>query len=265
MSRKYQSICSIFLLVMLGHICVAQVFPSRTNRLVNDYTSTLSSAEMENLTILLEQYEKSSSIEIAIVLMQDLGGETTPNYAFQLGEKWGIGKSGTDNGALMLVNMGDREIWIATGYGLEGSLPDAIVKRIVENDILPQFRQDRIYSGLKAGVESIIAATNGEYEGASGGDDSDMAQALAVLCIILLVFGISWAIKAVQVKEYARVNHLSFWAAWALLNSAASSHKGSWSTFSGGRGFSGGGFSGGSSFGGFGGGSFGGGGAGGRW
>lgn len=255
----------MLVLLMLPFIGIAQEFPARTNRLVNDYTSTLSGAEIENLTILLEQYEKSSSIEIAIVLMQNLDGETTPNYAFQLGEKWGIGKSGTDNGALMLVNMGDREIWIATGYGLEGSLPDAIVKRIVENDILPQFRQDRYYSGLAAGVESIIAATKGEYEGASAGVDNEMAQAMVILGIILLVFGISWGLKAVQVKKYARVNRLSFWAAWALLNSTTARHTGSWATFSGGRGFSGGGFGGGSSFGGFGGGSFGGGGAGGRW
>jgi uncharacterized protein len=253
-------------LAIIQNFAFAQEFPERTNRLVNDFSSTLSKEEVYELNTVLEEHENSSSIEIAIVLMPTLDGYPIEDYAFQLGEKWGIGKGTTDNGALILVSVSEHKLWIATGYGLEGSLPDGLIHRIVKDDIVPQFKAGSYFEGLKAGSEAIMLATKGEYEGQK---KVNPEKTFGLLGIILLVFLVIWIVKAMQVKQYATMNHLTFWAAWALLNSASSKHSGSWSDFSGGRGhFGGGGFSGGGGgggFGGFGGGSFGGGGAGGSW
>jgi uncharacterized protein len=260
---NFRRLLPLLLTLLLPLALLAQQFPERTDRLVNDFTGTLSAQESAELTALLEGYERESSIEIAIVIISTLDGYEISQYTFDLGEKWGIGKGGTDNGALLLVSRGDRKMWIATGYGLEGALPDALVSRIITNDILPRFKQDDYFGGLKAGALAIMQATKGEYVGTPRASSGGSVNIFLVMGIMLVIFLFVWGIKAAQVKEYARVNHLSFWAAWALLNSATSRHSGSYRHFSGGgSGFSGGG---GGGFGGFGGGSFGGGGAGGSW
>jgi uncharacterized protein len=256
----------LLLSLLLPLTLLAQDFPKRTDRLVNDFTNTLSKQEVRELSALLEGYERESSIEVAVVIIPTLDGHDIAQYTFDLGEKWGIGKGDTDNGALMLVSRKERKIWIATGYGLEGTLPDALVSRIISNEILPRFKQDDYFGGLKAGSLAIIQATEGEYVGRPPSGEMPASQGIGIIVMVLLVFLMIWGIRAMQVKEYAKVNHLSFWAAWALLNSAATKHGGAYGTFSSGRGFGGGGFSGGGGgFGGFGGGSFGGGGAGGGW
>lgn len=254
----------LLLLLLMPMALWAQDFPERTDRLVNDFSNTLTRDEIADLNQLLEGYERESSIEIAIVLLPTLNGYEISQYTFDLGEKWGIGKSGTDNGALILVSVGDRKIWIATGYGLEGALPDGLVSRIIREQVLPRFKENDYHGGLRAASESVIQATRGEYQGQKRINPSKTTG--LVILIVLLVWLIIWMTAVKKARKYARLNNVGFWAAWALLNSARTKHTGSWSSFSGGRGFSGGGFSGGGGgFGGFGGGSFGGGGAGGSW
>ena len=239
---------------------IAQEFPTRSDRLVNDYSNTLTASEIQMLEKKLVDYDQESSVQIAIVLMRTLNGYPIDDYAFQLGEKWGVGQAGTNTGALILVSMEERKMWIATGYGLEATLTDALAKRIIENEMKPRFRNSDYAGGLAAASDAIIEVTRGEYQG-NGGSEKH-APPIAALLFILLVFAFIWLIKAKQVRDYAHVNNIGFWSAWMLLNSANQRHTGSWRNFSGGSGgFSGGG----GGFGGFGGGSFGGGGAGGSW
>lgn len=249
----------IFLLAIPFSV-FSQNFPARSNRLVNDFTGTLSSSEITQLEQKLVAYDKESSVQIAIVIIKSLDGYEISDYAFELGEKWGVGRSGKDNGALILVSMSDRKMWIATGYGLEATLTDAMCKRIIENEMKPRFRQNDYAGGLSAASDAMILATRGEYQGEGGSGDGAAAPIVSLLFIVL-VFGLIWLIKAKQVRDYSRVNNIGFWAAWMLLNSASRNHSGSYGSFRGGSG----GFSGGGGFGGFGGGSFGGGGAGGSW
>ncbi len=254
----------IFLVILILAIpfsSFSQDFPERSNRLVTDYSNTLTKQELQDLESRLIAYDRESSVQIAIVMMKTLDGHPIDDYAFGLGEKWGVGRSGKDNGALVLVSMEERKIWIATGYGLEATLTDALCKRIIENEIRPAFKKSDYHGGLVAGTEAMIRATRGEYQG-EGGTGASKSTPFGSFAFILLIFFIIWLVKAMQVRRYARLNHVGFWAAWMLLNASRRSHGGSWSSFSGGSGgFSGGG----SSFGGFGGGSFGGGGAGGSW
>lgn len=238
----------------------AQQFPEKSNQLVNDYTGTLSSTDTRALEQKLVAYDQESSVQIAIVIINSLDGYEISQYAFDLGEKWGVGQAGNDNGALILVSMEDRKMWIATGYGLEATVPDALAKRIVENEMKPRFRNGDFAGGLAAASDAIILATRGEYQGSAQGGNRE-GTPIPFVVVIIFVFAFVWFIKASQVRKYARVNNMGFWAAWMLLNASSRRHSGSWSSFSGG----GGGFSGGGGFGGFGGGSFGGGGAGGSW
>lgn len=255
----------LFILILLLPLgAFSQEFPKKSKRLVNDYSNTLSKSEINDLEQLLVDYDRESSVQIAIVLMKTLDGYPIDEYAFKLGEKWGIGQGETDNGALILLSIEERKMWIATGYGIEGSLTDAHAKRIVENEMKPRFKKGDFHGGLKAASETIILATRGEYEGQGGNGNEDPKPVIfLVIGVIAFFWFIFWGIAALEAKNYARVNGLTFWAAWALLNASRRNHGGSWSSFSGGSGgFSGGG---GGSFGGFGGGSFGGGGAGGSW
>jgi len=249
-------------------LSLAQNFPARSNRLVNDYTNTLSSSEIQTLEEKLVAYDNGTSVQIAIVIIQTLDGYEISNYAFELGEKWGIGQGGTNNGALILVSIDDRKMWIATGYGLESTLTDALCKRIIENEMKPRFRQGDFAGGLSAAADAIISVTKGEYSGqGDGGQDDPLPIVITVIALIIGIWILITIAAVSQARKYARLNNMGFWAAWMLLNAARKKHTDSWSSFSGGRGhfggFSGGGGVGG--FGGFGGGSFGGGGAGGSW
>jgi len=253
------------LLILIPLSGFAQEFPVKPEppRLVNDFTKTLTAQELNALENKLVAYNDSTSTQIAIVMISSLGGYPVDDYSFQLAERWGIGQKGKNNGVLVFVAKDDRKIFIATGYGMEGVMPDGLVKRIVETDIKPYFKQNDYYGGLDKGTNSMFRLAAGEYKGEpkSSKDSSPILFIVGILFLITMVF----ALKVRSVQKYAIVNNITFLAAWMLLNQAGRVHQGSWGGFSGGGGggWSGGG--GGGGFGGFGGGSFGGGGAGGSW
>lgn len=251
------------LLLLFPFAGMAQEFPERPNppKLVNDFTGTLSAGEVSALESKLVAYNDSTSTQIAVVILSSLDGYPVDDYSFQLAEAWGIGQKGKNNGVLLLIAKDDRKLFIATGYGMEGVMPDGLVKRIVEQDIKPFFKMGRYYDGINSGVDSMIRLAAGEYTAdAKGAKGTPVFFILGVLFFIILFI----VIKIKSVKSYASVNSISFWTAWTLLNQARNIHHGRWGGFTGGGSSSWGG-GGGGGFGGFGGGSFGGGGAGGSW
>jgi uncharacterized protein len=245
-----------FFLITLS--LVAQEFPEQPNppRLVNDYAKILSPQELSTLESKLVAYNDTTSTQIAIVIINSTKGYPIDQYAFELGEEWGVGQQGKGNGVMVLVAVDDRDIFIATGYGLEGALPDALVKRIIENDAKPAFRQNNYYEGLNAATANIILLAKGEYK---GGAKKSKPLPWIIMLLLFLVFMLPFGIAMRNARQYSSLNGVSFLTAWMLLNQARRTHQG---RYGGGGGF-GGGSSGG--FGGFGGGSFGGGGAGGSW
>jgi uncharacterized protein len=257
----------LILFLMVFNAVKAVEFPPSPNppRLVNDFTNTLSPRETESLEKKLLEFNDTTSTQIAVVIINTIDGYPVESYAFELGEKWGIGNKGKNNGALLLVVLQDRKIFIATGYGLEGSLTDALSRRIIENDIKPFFKEGRYYEGIDAGVSKIIDVVKGEYHDTSPRKRKSKNKLPSILFVLFVLFLI-FAFKIFSVRRYAQLNDISFLAAWLLLNAARGRQSGSWGNFnSGSGGFGGGSSGGGGSFGGFGGGSFGGGGAGGSW
>jgi uncharacterized protein len=234
-------------------------------RLVNDFVSLLSSQQQSALEQKLVQYDRSHSTQIVVVITTDLAGLEIADYATRLGEHWGVGQAGSENGVVIAVVPGDEQgrrlVHIAVGYGLEGVIPDITARRIVENEILPRFREGNYYSGLDDGTNVLMQLASGEFA-ASDYDAAQEAPPAAVfipfILIILLVFFLSRKRNA-----YDGVGkNIPFWTLFWLLTHGSSGSKGSFGKFSSGRGGFGGG---GGSFRGFGGGRFGGGGAGGSW
>ncbi len=265
--QKIKNNILIILLAIFSLQAYAQEFPEKSNRIVNDYTNFLSVHERNALEQKLVNFSNQTSTQIAIAIVPSLQGYDASSYAFELGERWGVGQKGKNNGLLILVkpktSNSKGEVFIATGYGTEGAVPDAIAKRIVENEVLPNFRQGQYYKGLNQAVNTIISLTKGEYtaddyrEQTSGNAGS--AIPMIIIFLLIIIFSIMGRVR--RARHYAVGHNLPFWIALGMLSSTGRSHGGSFGNFSSGSGS----FGGGSGFSGFGGGSFGGGGAGGSW
>ncbi|HSH51983.1 MAG TPA: TPM domain-containing protein, partial [Bacteroidales bacterium] len=266
--QKIKTNILLILLTIFSLQVYAQEFPEKSNHIVSDYTNFLSVNEKNALEQKLVNFSNQTSTQIAIAIIPSLHGYDASSYAFELGERWGVGQKGKNNGILILVKPktsdSKGEVFIATGYGTEGAVPDAIAKRIVENEILPNFKQGQYYKGLDQAVNTIISLTKGEYtaddyrEQTSGNIGS--AIPMIIIFMLIIIFSIIGRVR--RARHYAVGHNLPFWIALGMLGSSGRSHSGTFGNFTSGSG-SFGGFSGGGGFGGFGGGSFGGGGAGG--
>ena len=159
----------IILLSVAASVTFAQNLPERPvpPRLVNDFAGFLSQGEINSLEHKLVVFNDSTSTQIAIVIVKDLSGYDPADYAQKLAEKWGIGQKGLNNGVLILVKpktpVSKGEVRIAQGYGLEGAIPDLTCAEIVDNEILPAFRQNDNYGGLNQATTTIMALARGEY------------------------------------------------------------------------------------------------------
>ncbi|UJP65927.1 TPM domain-containing protein [Mongoliitalea daihaiensis] len=262
----YKSILTLFLATLLSLDMWAQGdFPAPPNppKLVNDFSESLNANEVHALEQKLRAYNDSTSSQVSIVLIQSVGPYDISDYAFQLGDQWGIGRKDKDNGILILAAMQDRKVFIATGYGMEGVVPDILAKRIVEQLIVPNFRMEQYYVGLDKATDMIFKLASGEYQAdkvASGANDG--GAILFFLFFFLLIFIIASKNKKDNNNHMGgRGGNVDLFTTIMLANMLKGGNRGKFGDFSSGRG----GFGGGSSFGGFGGGSFGGGGAGGSW
>lgn len=123
--------------------------------------STQTKAELENI---LKAERDSTSNQIAVLIIKSLEGESLEEYSLRVAEQWKIGQKTKDNGVLLIIAMKERQMRIESGYGLEGSLTDAMSSRINRNEIAPRFREGNYDEGVKAGVMAIIQVIKGEYK-----------------------------------------------------------------------------------------------------
>jgi uncharacterized protein len=246
-------------LFLLSSWLVAQDIPKRPvpPRLVNDYTGILSKSEINKLERKLVSFNDTTSNQIVIVLISSFNGMDKAEFADRIGEKWGVGQKDFDNGVVVLIKpktlRSKGEVCIATGYGLEGAIPDAITKRIVEYEMIPSFKQNDYYTGLDKGTNVLMDLASGEFsakEYASKTGSSRIGYFLPFIFILIFYFLIMRSSR----RSRSVGKSLPFWTALWLGSTIGNSrtHSGSWSNFSSGGG-------------GFGGGGFGGGGAGGSW
>ena len=266
----FAKISGLFLFLFVVSSCFAQQIPNRPTppRLVNDFTNTLTKNQQYNLEQKLVAYNDTTSTQIAVVFVNDLQGTTAADFAYQLGEKWGVGTK-DNNGVVILIKPKTNtkgEVFISVGYGLEPYIPDAIAKRIIENEMIPAFKNNDYYSGVNNAIDIIIKLASGNFsaEEYSSSDDEIFILVFFIIMMAAMIFFINIAGKVGKTYS-SRHDDSSIWKAlfWASVfsNGNRHNHHNHWGGFSGGSG----GFGGGGSFGGFGGGHFGGGGAGGSW
>ena len=240
----------IFLLI--HNLAAAEVIPPAPTKYFNDYANVASPGVASQLNSQLEDFEKSTSNQIVVAIFPKMQSDSSvDDYAVRVARAWGVGQKANNNGAVLFVFVQDHKMFIATGYGLEGALPDITCKRIVEDEIAPHFKQRDFDGGLTAGVNAIMAAARGEYKGTGKTHEqkSDDATGNVVFFVfILLIIAITLLNRR---RGYAFSSAGSSWIGGGF----SSGSGGGWSSGgdSGGGGFSGGG------------GSFGGGGAGGSW
>lgn len=122
---------------------------------VYDYAGVFSAAQRVELETFLQGVEQKTTAEIAVVTLASLEGGDINDFANRLFQKWGIGKKGKDNGLLLLAAIGDRKVRIEVGYGLEGALPDAKTGRLLDDYVIPEFKQQRYAEGLTAGAVAL--------------------------------------------------------------------------------------------------------------
>lgn len=125
------------------------------NNPIIDQADVLSASEKRQLETKLRALYQTGMAQMAVVVVPSTDGQDTFDYALQVAERWGLGKKGTDNGILMLVAVNDRKMQILTGYGVEGVLPDAALKRIIIEDITPYFKKGDYAGGITAGINRI--------------------------------------------------------------------------------------------------------------
>jgi uncharacterized protein len=250
---------------------------------VTDLTATLSQDQRAALEQKLAALEARKGSQVAVLLVPTTQPETVEQYAIRVFEQWKLGRKGMDDGVLLLVAKDDRRLRIEVGYGLEGAIPDAIARRVVDEDIVPLFKQGNFYGGISAGTDRVSKLIEGESmppprrtaAPASGWSTETLfigfiilAMASQLLHSVLGRFlGAGVAGVAAGIVGYvlaglaaaAIIGLIAF--VISLFIGATGRHGGGWSS---GHGWSGGGSSGGGGFSG-GGGSSGGGGASGSW
>ncbi len=254
-----------FIFLLISFCVQAQidkVIPARPNppKLVNDFAEKLTPEQEHALEIKLVAYNDSTSSQVTIVTIGSLNGYDIAEYALALGRKWGVGGKQYNNGIIVLVSLEDRQARIEVGPGLEGAIPDITAKSIIDNAIVPNFRNENYYRGLDQATDLIIKAAAGEYKAPQGygkksGKGIGAGAIIFILALIFLFIGRGGG-KG-KGGMMSRRGYSDVGAAWIIGSLLGGSGRG-------GGGFSGGG-GGGGGFGGFGGGSFGGGGASGSW
>lgn len=233
--------------------------PMQPPRLVNDFAKLLKPEEWKQLEGKLRSYHDTTTTQIYVVTVTSLEGYAISDFAFRLGEKWGVGQQGKNNGVVMVIKPrtqeGAGEVFIATGYGLEDVIPDATAKRIVERELIPHFKEGNIYGGIDAATNTIINLASGKFTAEQYNEISYAPFIFLAIVFLIIFFAIGKA--ASKSKGHSLGHNIPFWIALGMLSGGGGRSGGFGSFSSGSGGF--GGFSGG------GGGSFGGGGAGGRW
>ena len=219
-----------------------------TSSYLNDFAGVVNTQDQEIINTLAQELDSKTTAQISVVSVNTTKPETIEQYAVRLFKKWGIGQKGKDNGVLFLIASADHKVRIEVGYGLEGVLTDAICSRIINEIVVPKFKQGEMSKGVLEGTQAIVSLVAKEYGAAITGQEADVYNRLhqdtSGVWVIIFVFILIFVFYTFSFKRPG-VGWYGYYG-------------GSGGGFGGGSGSSGG-------FGGFGGGGSGGGGSSGSW
>nr|WP_301334243.1 YgcG family protein [Solimonas sp. SE-A11] len=273
------------LALLAAFTVAAEVAVPELRTRVTDLTGTLGSGERQGLERKLADFERERGSQVAVLLVPTTQPETIEQYSIRVAEAWKIGRKEQDDGVLLLVAKDDRKLRIEVGYGLEGAIPDAIAKRVIEEVMLPRFRGGDFAGGIDAGVDSILGLVRGENLPARRSAQGPSGDLLGIVAFVLLA--VTMFLRSILGRFFGGLaaGAISYFAVMLLIGVLAyalgaavlaflmalfmdagrgggwgngSGGWGGWSSHGSGRSWGGGGFGGG-------GGGFGGGGASGSW
>lgn len=256
---------AVILTAAISFAAVAAIPPRpQPQRLVNDFAKIFTKAQVYELESTLVAFDDTTSNQITVVTIPDLEGYDVSDYAIKIGLDWGVGGKKMNNGVVLLVkpknSSGKGRVSIQVGYGLEGAIPDAYCNRIIEQILIPAFRENNYYGGVRAACDKLMALASGEisvrreFEGEGEGLIGNILLGAVIFFILMVLISGRKGDGPGGGGDHSSA--LNWLIAMSLLNSGRSSGGGSGGGFGGGRG---------GGFGGFGGGSFGGGGSSGSW
>lgn len=233
--------------------------PERLVNIIGDAPQVLSNNEINALESDLVDFSKSTGVQIVLVVVPSLNGFEKEQMATEIGHQWGVGEKGKDNGIVILLkpktSNSKGHVFIATGYGLEGVIPDAIAKRIVEAEMIPSFKKKDYYSGVSNAIKTLKSLALQEFSAKEYLSRTDNSSGIAGIIPFIIFALIFFLLKRRGARRTYSSSSVPFWTAMFLGGSIGNTRTGGWNDFSSGSG----------GFGGFGGGGFGGGGAGGSW
>ena len=184
-----------FLVTLFSIILSSTIFasiPAPTNKLVNDFASVMTTEQTLELECALRMYNDSTSNQLCVVTVESLDDLTPAEYAQQLGEKWGVGQAGKDNGVIILVKKKTEEsggdVFIATGYGVEGLLPDAICKRIIERTMIPKLKEGDYHGAIVDAISEIQKYLSVEFIADEINSENLSWWKIVLIIIILIMF-----------------------------------------------------------------------------
>ena len=151
-----------FALLLFCATAVAQVAVPALSQRVTDTTGTLDGAAVQRLEAPLAALEASKGAQIAVLVVPTTAPETIEQYALRAFEGWKLGRQGVDDGILLVVAKDDRTVRIEVGYGLEGAVPDVAANRVIQEYLVPRFREGDFAGGLEAAVGALAKLVEGE-------------------------------------------------------------------------------------------------------
>jgi uncharacterized protein len=188
-------VAAVTLLAAIGSALAQQLVPvPPLTSPVTDLTGTLTPDQVAALDAKLRAFEQAKGSQIAVLIVATTEREAIEQYALRVAETWKLGRKGIDDGALLLVALQDRKVRIEVGYGLEGALPDAIANRIIDEDVVPQFRRGDFHGGIATATDRMMRVIDGEplpapVSRAPSQDFPGLAALLPFLFILALVGG----------------------------------------------------------------------------
>lgn len=169
-------ICLSLVFSAWSSFTLAYTSPGAPSGRVNDFAGVLTSAQKQGLESVIQNFEQETSNQLAVVTIQNLGGDTIENYANELFREWGIGDKEKNNGLLFLIAIEDRKMRIEVGYGLEGAVTDIATKHIQDEIVRPAFQSGDYWLGIAGGTQALINLAGGSAELVSNQDRSSSSD-----------------------------------------------------------------------------------------
>lgn len=161
-------------------------FPELNGTHILDEAGILSAETKTSLEYLIQKHEDTTGNQILVVTIPSLEGYEISMYANEAYNHYRLGQKGTDNGVLLLVAHGDRRVRIEVGYGLEGALPDALCGRIINQEIVPRFKEGDFDGGISNGVNAILQSIQGTYKAPSSAE-LDLPPIFSVIFVLFFM------------------------------------------------------------------------------